>query len=103
MQLKKPAEAGDMLKRIIKFEPLIENTVKNFFPANALVTAWAFDKLNRRSEAIQWLNDQIRDFPNFNLLLWSKSVFEKDNIFILHEDEKDATVVILEKLTSAKM
>jgi tetratricopeptide (TPR) repeat protein len=103
MQLNKPAEAGDMLKRIIKFEPLIENTVKNFFPANALVTAWAFDKLNRRSEAIQWLNDQIRDFPNFNLLLWSKSVFEKEKIYILPEDEKDATVVILKKLTSAQM
>jgi predicted membrane protein len=97
-KLNKTAWADDMLKRIIKFEPRVDNTVRNFLPANALVTALAFERLNMRNEAIQWLDIQIQDFPGNKLILWSKAVFEKDKTFVLLENEKDANVRILEQL-----
>lgn len=97
-QLKRTADAEDMLKLIIKFEPRIDNTVRNFLPANALVTAWAYERLNKRDEAIQWLKRQMEYFPDYKLLLWSKAVFEKDNSFVLSETDKDANARIIEQL-----
>lgn len=52
-----------------------------------------------RNEVIQWLNRQIQDFPKNKLLVWSKASFEKDNGFVLPENEKDANVRIIEQLT----
>jgi hypothetical protein len=98
--MKKTVEAEDMLKSIIKFEPRIDNTVRNFLPANALVTAWAYERLNRKSEATQFINQQVKYFPDYKLLLWSKAVFEKDKSFVLPENEKDANARIIEQLTS---
>jgi hypothetical protein len=102
-QLKRTSEAGEMLKMITKFEPRIDNTVRNFLPANALVTAWAYEKLNNKNEATMWLNKQIGFFPGIKLILWSKSVFEGDKSFVLNEGEKDANVRIIEQLTGAGM
>ena len=98
-QRMKTTKAEEMLKRIIQFEPRVDNTVRNFLPENALVTAWAFERLNRGDEAMPWINEQIEVFQENKLLLWSKAMFEKDNGFILHENEKDANVRIIEKLT----
>jgi hypothetical protein len=100
-KMKKTAEANDMLNRIIGFEPKVDNTVRNFFPANALVSAWAFGRLNRGDEAIQFINRQIKYFPNYRLLLWSKAVYEKDKTFILADNEKEANSRIIEQLMSS--
>ena len=99
-QLKRTSEADDMLKFIIRFQPRIENTVRNFLPSNALVTAWAFEKLNMTDEANNWLESQIMNFPNSRLLLWSKAKFVKDNTLVLSENEKDANARIIDQLTS---
>jgi hypothetical protein len=102
-QLKRTSEAEEMLNLIIKFKPRIDNTVRNFLPANALITAYAFERLNRKDEATQWLNSQIEDFPKSRLLLWSKAKFEKDSVFVLSENEKDANVRIIEQLSLSGM
>ncbi len=99
-KMKNGGEAESMLRRIIKFEPKIDNTVRNFLPANTLVTAWAYERLNRRSEAIQFIDRQVKDFPQYKSVLWSKAAFNKDNSFVLNENEKDANVRIIEQLIS---
>ena len=94
----KNSEAEAILKNILKFEPKIDNTVRNFLPANALVTAWAYERLNRRNDGIRFIDKQIQYFPDYRLLQWSKAEFEKDNTFVLAENEKDANARIIEQL-----
>ena len=98
VQQKRTADAEKLLNQIIQFEPRVENTVRNFSPSNALVTAWAYEKLNKRNEAVQWLDRQIKYFPDHKLLLWSKALFEQDKSFVLKESEKDVNVRIIEQL-----
>jgi tetratricopeptide (TPR) repeat protein len=98
VQQKRTADAENLLNQIIKFEPRVENTVRNFSPSNAIVTAWAYEKLNRRNEAVKWLDRQIKYFPDHKLLLWSKAMFEHDKNFVLHESEKDVNARIVEQI-----
>lgn len=97
-KMNKKTEAEAILKNIVKFEPKVENTVRNFLPANTLVTAWAYEAMNRKDEAIRFIDKQTGYFPDYKLIQWSKAVFEKDNAFKLAENEKDANARIIEKL-----
>ena len=49
-------------------------------------------------KASRFIDRQIKYFPDYKLILWSKSVFEKDNSFKLAENEKDANARIIEQL-----
>jgi tetratricopeptide (TPR) repeat protein len=100
-KMKKTAEANVILENIVKFEPKVENTVRNFLPANSLITAWAYEALNRKSEGSQFIDRQLKYFPDYRLILWSKAVYEKDSSFILAENEKDANARIIEQLLKA--
>src|SRR6202000_2751264 len=42
--LRQDAEAKEALQRIIRLQPRIDNTVPNFIPANAVISAWAREK-----------------------------------------------------------
>jgi tetratricopeptide (TPR) repeat protein len=97
-KMNKKTEAEAILKNIVKFEPKVENTVRNFLPANTLVTAWAYEALNRKTEGSQFIAKQISYFPDYKLIQWSKAVFEKDNSFKLSENEKDANARIIGQL-----
>ena len=97
-KMMKNSEAEGLLKNIVKFEPKIDNTVRNFLPANTLVTAWTYDAMNKKDEAIRFINRQLTYFPDYKLILWSKAVYEKDNSFKLAENEKDANARIIEEL-----
>jgi hypothetical protein len=96
--MKKSAEAEAILKNIIKFEPKVENTVRNFLPANTLVTAWAYEALNRKDEAMRFIDRQVGYFPGYKLILWSKAAFEKNSSVTLAENEKDANARIIGEL-----
>jgi tetratricopeptide (TPR) repeat protein len=96
--MKNNSEAEDILWNIVKFEPKVENTVRNFLPANTLVTAWAYESLNKRDEAVRFIDRQIGYFPDYKLILWSKAAFQKDNTFTLDETDKDANARIIEQL-----
>ena len=102
-KIKNAAEADRMLNRIISFQPVINNTVRNFTPANTLITAWAFERLNLKNEAASFIDTLIRDYPQYKHLLWSKALYENDKTYILPENEKDANVRIIEKLISLGM
>ncbi len=100
--MKKAAEADSQLKEIVKFEPRVENTVRNFLPANTLVTAWAYEAMNMKDEAARFIERQEKYFPDYNLIKWSKAAFEKDSSYKLPENEKDANARILEKLMNVE-
>jgi tetratricopeptide (TPR) repeat protein len=99
-KMKKSSEAEATLKNIVKFEPKVENTVRNFLPANTLVTAWAYEALNQREEGARFIDRQLKYFPHYRLILWSKSVYMKDNSFTLAESDKDANARIIEELVN---
>jgi tetratricopeptide (TPR) repeat protein len=96
-QLKKTRDADKSLQKIIQF-----NATQNFYPENALITVWAYQKLDQQDKAKEWLNEQLQTSPTNKKLLWSKSVFEGNNDFSLTESEKNANVRILEQLMPMK-
>ena len=51
-----------------------------------------------KEEAIRFIDRQIKYFPDYKLILWSKSVYMKDNSFTLAESDKDANARIIEEL-----
>ena len=55
----KQKDTTALLQKIIDFKPLVDNTIRNFLPANALVTAWAYDKMKMHNKAIEWLDKEI--------------------------------------------
>jgi tetratricopeptide (TPR) repeat protein len=75
------------------------NKVKNNNPQPLqLVTAWAMEKQDQKSEAIQWLDQLIQKHPENKMLLWVKSKFLKQPGDVLNKGEKNATVRLLEQL-----
>lgn len=90
---------NELLERIKKFIPRVDNTVRNFIPSNALVSAWAIEKTEGKEKAIEWLNSQIAEHADQQKILeWSKAVFEDASPKTIPEDEKDASMRIVEAL-----
>lgn len=87
-----------LLQKIIDFKPMVDNTIRNFLPANALVTAWAYDKMHMHDKAKEWLNKEIQHYPNIKLLKWSKETFEKNMVTDKDVATKDATARVLIQL-----
>ena len=72
----------------------------DFLPANDLVTAWAITKLDGKAKAANWLNAQVKQFPDNNIVAWCKQVFENKapvNIAI-----NDPEVRVLQRLMKLK-
>lgn len=100
IQTGKTKEATALLNKIVAFNPKIENTVIDFLPANDLVTAWAITKLDGRAKAANWLNEQVRQFPDNNIVAWCKQVFE--NKIPANAAINDPEVRILQRLMQLK-
>lgn len=95
----KKQEGDALLDHIIRFTPRIDNTVSNFIPSNALVSAWAIEKTEGRTRAVEWLNQQIEAYPRMlKTLQWSKAIFEGKDTSVPTVANKDAGVRILEAL-----
>ena len=93
-------KSGELLRRILVFMPRVDNTVRNFIPSNALVTAWAMERIQGRDKAISWLDEQIAAYPAFGKVLqWCKDRFVGGHEVQLASGEKDANVEVLEALT----
>ncbi|MBN9381528.1 MAG: DUF5107 domain-containing protein [Chitinophagaceae bacterium] len=89
--------SGQILDRVLLFTPRVDNTVRNFIPSNALVTAWAMEKKLGRDQAITWLDGQVKAYPAFgDVLRWCKEVFENGRA--IRFDGADANAGILEAL-----
>jgi tetratricopeptide (TPR) repeat protein len=93
------SKSGELLDRILSFSPRVDNTVRNFIPSNALVTARAMEKKQGKNGAIAWMDEQIAAFPaHAKVLQWCKDMFINGHATELAEEEKDANVRILERL-----
>lgn len=97
----KKQEAAARVQKILQFTPRIDNTVRNFQPANTYVTAWAYQQTQQQDKAKNWLNEQAKQFPDNRIVLWGKAQFEKSGAVSLTAQEKDANVRIIEVLQSA--
>ena len=100
IQMKNTIEAEKALQKIIQFVPQIDNTIRNFLPANHLVTAWAMKKKNQTKEASDWLDQQIKKFPENKILVWCKEVFNNNQTTLTNYN--DATTRILMHLMDMK-
>ncbi len=68
--------ASQPLNKITDFKPQVENTVRNFLPANELITAWAMEKLTSRAEATEWLQQEVKKYPSNQIIEWCLQIFE---------------------------
>ncbi|MGK2862735.1 MAG: DUF5107 domain-containing protein [Chitinophagaceae bacterium] len=71
----------------------------NYPQATCLITAWAMEKQDQKTEAIQWLDQLIQKSPGNKTLLWCKAMFLKQPVDILNANERNATVRVLEQLS----
>lgn len=99
------AGGAALLQHIQQFTPAIDNTVRNFIPSNALVSAKVIEKTSGREKALQWLSDQKSRFPETaKTLEWCKAMLQNNtataNISPAH---KDAGMRILEALAALKL
>ncbi len=71
----------------------------NYPQATCLATAWAMEKQDQKTEAIQWLDLLIQKSPGNKTLLWCKAMFLKQPVDLLHSNERNVTVRVLEQLS----
>jgi hypothetical protein len=64
-ELKNQAPDPVLLDRILAFQPGVHNTVRNFQPANHLVTKWANDAKGKPLDWDKWMAGQRELFPQF--------------------------------------
>ena len=95
-------DTAALLQKIIAFMPLVDNTVRNFLPANALVTAWAYEKKGDHTKAVQWLNEQVKKYPGNKSLAWAAQTFEGQTTNDADLPAKDANIRILQQLMLPK-
>jgi len=95
LQTGKTKEATALLQKITTFKPKIENTVIDFLPANDLVTAWAIEKLSGKQKATAWLNLQVKQYADNQIVMWCKQTFEHRAATSI---TNDAEVRVLQRL-----
>lgn len=90
--------AQQQLQKIVAFTPKIDNTVRNFLPANNLISAWALEKMNKKDEAVQLLDQWQQKEPNNKIFIWCKDVFENPQSEMNDDVMKNESVRIIAAL-----
>ena len=65
--------ADDYLQKIIHFSTSFNNE-RNVQSSNALLTVWAYKKMNQKEIGEQWLQNQIQKHPDDKGLLWVENL-----------------------------
>ena len=89
--------ASQSLKKITDFKPKIENTVRNFLPANHLITAWAIGKMISKKDATQWLNEEAKKYPDNKIIQWCKQSY--DNGSVEADNGSDLSIRLIQQLS----
>ncbi|MGC4235512.1 MAG: DUF5107 domain-containing protein, partial [Niabella sp.] len=94
------ADTTLLLKRIHHFKPYVDNTVPNFIPSNALISAKAIELVSGYQEALNWLKEQEKDFPEIQSTLeWVERIFsEKPPVKSGAPEGKDTSLRIILEL-----
>lgn len=87
-------DAKMALNQILNFKPGIYNTIRNFQPANHLITAWAMEANGQREEAIKWLDKQQQLFPAMKQIAWAKEAFISKSAPANSEEELTTRVLV---------
>ena len=95
VQLKNAEEAERALKEVIQFVPRVDNGIRNFLPANHLVSAWAIKETSQQSAANQWLDEQIAKSPDNKSFLWAKQVFNDQPATANNDDPTTRLLLML--------
>lgn len=96
---KNSSTAKNLLKKITGFEPKVDNTVPNFIASNALISAWAIEKVDSKTAAEQWLNEQLKSFPEFeSILAWCLNSFSKNGTADTGKIQSDGNTRILQAI-----
>ncbi|MDP4251325.1 MAG: DUF5107 domain-containing protein [Bacteroidota bacterium] len=98
--LKKTEQAAAALKSILEFRAITDNTVPNFFAANALVTAWACEQSGHIEDGRLYLSKQTGSGHSLELFTWAKLVFDTKKDAPLSAGAEDVNVRILKQLIS---
>lgn len=94
-KLNRSKEAKAELEKILQFRPGIYNTVRNFQPANHLVSIWAFIEAGKAKEGLEWFEAEKKKYPEINLFKWvSGLVYDQP----IENDSDDAGVRVLERI-----
>ncbi|MFT3949637.1 MAG: DUF5107 domain-containing protein [Agriterribacter sp.] len=95
-QKKDGPAAKALLNKIISFKPATENTISNFLPSNALITALAISKANGKDQAKEWLEQQAAKFPEHKKVFnWSEGVLKGESLENTPEGAEDRNFNIL--------
>ena len=86
------------LDSIIQFNSGISNTVSNFYPANHLLTVWAYRAKAEHAKATKWLQMEASKYPDNHLLEWAVKQSQSIKIIKDQSVEEDATVRLLSRL-----
>lgn len=95
-KLNNKTQAQQALQRIIAFTPKRENTVRNYLPANTVISAWALQELNKPDAASQLINEWLSKEPSNKLAQWSLQLLNNKNGVTNNELLKDETVRIIQ-------
>jgi tetratricopeptide (TPR) repeat protein len=96
-------DGDSLLIRIKNFNPMVDNTVRNFIPSNALVTAWAIEKTDGKEKAEAWINNQQQLFPELKPVFeWSKKMLNNNTTEAAPTIDEDAGSRILHALAVLK-
>ncbi|NNV55957.1 DUF5107 domain-containing protein [Limnovirga soli] len=91
------ALAQQALQKLIAFTPKIDNTVRNFLPANNLISAWAYDALQNHAAAEQLLNQWQQKEPSNAIFNWCKTQYETPGK-VVNDNVKNESVRIINAL-----
>lgn len=78
----------------------ISGATANYPRTTDLITAWAMEKRDQKQEAILWLDQMLQKHPENKTMLWSKAMFLKQPVDFLPDNEKNATIRVLEQLSA---
>lgn len=94
-QMGKKKEAAAALQQILQFKPGVYNTVRNFNPANHLITILAMRESGKAQEAETWFLAEKTKYPGMAVFNWVEAMM---NHTAVSGHDEDAGIRILERL-----
>lgn len=94
-QMGKKKEAAAALQQILEFKPGVYNTVRNFNPANHLITVLALRESGKVQEAESWFRAEKAKYLGMTVFNWVEA---RMNHNAADKEEDDAGIRVLERL-----
>ena len=93
------AKANAALNNILLYTNNI-NKAENVNASNAIISLWAFNRLNKQEEGRAWINNEIKDNPDNQWLQWSKQMSDQPTITDWNNTVTNTNITILKALSN---